>query len=80
MPNIALSWTKDTDGRHWEARGERGVYQISRVPDTPADCYYGWYHPDPERSRGWSKPFESLCKAQQWAEAIENGAPIEKPP
>ncbi len=74
MSNITLNWIKDTDGRHWEAQGERGVYQISLVPDTPRDCYYGWYRRrESRRGRGWSKPFESLSEAQQWAEAIEHG-------
>ena len=41
MSNITPHWTKDEDGRHWEAQGERGAYKISRVPDTPKDCYYG---------------------------------------
>ena len=73
MSNIILHWTKDKDGRHWDARGERGAYQISLVPDIPIDGYYGFYHPDPKRGRGSSKPFERLSDAQQWAEDIEHG-------
>ena len=73
LTNITLHWTKDEDGRHWEAQGERGAYKISRVPDTPKDCYYGWYRPNPRRGLGWSEPFESLSEAQQWAEGIEHG-------
>ena len=73
MSNITLHWTKDKDGRHWGAQGERGAYQISLVPDTPIDGYYGLYRPDPKRSQGWSKPFERLSDAQQWAEDIEHG-------
>ena len=68
-----LHWTKDKDGRHWDAQGERGAYQISLVPDVPIDGYYGLYRPDPKRGRGWSKPFETLSEAQQWAEDIEHG-------
>ena len=65
-----LHWNKDKDGRHWSAQGERGAYQISLVPDTPIDGYYGLYR---QRDRSWSKPFEALSEAQQWAEDIEHG-------
>jgi hypothetical protein len=73
MSDVTLHWSKDRDGRHWEAQSNRGVYRISHVPDTPKDCYYGLYRPDPKCGPAWSKPFESLGDAQEWAEAIEHG-------
>ncbi len=73
MSNITLHWTKDKDGRHWDAQGELGAYQIFLVPDVSIDGYCGLYHRDPKRGRGSSKPFERLSDAQHWAEDIEHG-------